>query len=482
MGDPVTANDTVDDVLTYSLGGTDSGSFEINPATGQITVGPRTILDEETKSSYSVIVTATEAGGRGSATTTVNITVRDVNEVPMVTGGVTMRMHPEDDADINTDDTTVLTVASYTASDPEDQTTVAWSLQGADADKFRISTTGELTFRDAPNYEVPADAGTDNVYNVTVTATDAGIGGRNKMTAMREVTIMVTNEEEDGAVTLSTQQPKIGVPLTASVTDIDGNVTGVTWEWERDNNQADDETNADAEEEVIVGATSATYTPTTDDAGRFLRAIATYTDGKGIDMSMASSATMVQTRSDNSPSFPRMETGRRSIDEGMTDDVGDPVQASDTETTQLLTYSLSGADAGSFTITSDLGTGETERGGQLAVKAGTKLDYETKSTYMVTVTATDPGNNNGSIDVTITVTDVNEMPTIMVGGLAISGRSNVDYAENGTDPVATYRVVGPNAASASGPWRAPTPMTSGSAAAGCSPSGAPRLRDAGRRR
>ena len=46
VGDPVKADDTTDEVLTYSLdGGTDAGSFEINPATGQITVGPRTILD-----------------------------------------------------------------------------------------------------------------------------------------------------------------------------------------------------------------------------------------------------------------------------------------------------------------------------------------------------------------------------------------------------------------------------------------------------
>ena len=102
---------------------------------------------------------------------------------------------------------------------------------------------------------MPADAGMDNEYNVTVVATDAGVNSRNKMTAMREVTIMVTNVEEDGKVSLSAQQPKIGVEVTASVTDIDGGVTGVTWKWERD----DDRDNADPNpnigmEEVIEGA------------------------------------------------------------------------------------------------------------------------------------------------------------------------------------------------------------------------------------
>ena len=47
VGDPVKADDTTEEVLTYSLSGTDAGSFEINPATGQITVGPRTVLDHE---------------------------------------------------------------------------------------------------------------------------------------------------------------------------------------------------------------------------------------------------------------------------------------------------------------------------------------------------------------------------------------------------------------------------------------------------
>ena len=54
------------------------------------------------------------------------------------------------------------------------------------------------------------------------------------MTAKRDVVIMVTNVDEDGTVTLSAQQPQSGVEITASVEDIDGAVTGVTWEWERD--------------------------------------------------------------------------------------------------------------------------------------------------------------------------------------------------------------------------------------------------------
>ena len=64
--------------------------------------------------------------------------------------------------------------------------------------------------------------------------------------------------------------------------------------------------------------------------------------------------------------------------DGTTGDVAnDPVRATDAEDDQLLTYSLSGADAGSFTITSDTAATDNDRGGQIETKA--KLDYERPS-------------------------------------------------------------------------------------------------------
>ena len=70
---------------------------------------------------------------------------------------------------------------------------------------------------------------------------------------------------------------------------------------------------------------------------------------------------------------------------------------------------------------------------------GTKLDYETKNTYMVTVMARDPLGVSSSIDVTIMVTGVDEAPDV-------SGDEEADYAENGTGPVATYTASDPEGA------------------------------------
>ena len=76
VGDPVTATDLDSgDTLTYTLGGTDAESFDIDSATGQITVGQGTTLDADTKATYTVIVTATDqAGAIDAITVTITVT------------------------------------------------------------------------------------------------------------------------------------------------------------------------------------------------------------------------------------------------------------------------------------------------------------------------------------------------------------------------------------------------------------------------
>ena len=68
---------------------------------------------------------------------------------------------------------------------------------------------------------------------------------------------------------------------------------------------------------------------------------------------------------------------------------------------QTLTYTLSGDGAASFSIDSSTG--------QLWANAA--LGYEVKTSYEVTVTATDPNDMTDSVTITITVTDVNEPPS-----------------------------------------------------------------------
>ncbi len=71
---------------------------------------------------------------------------------------------------------------------------VTYSISGDDADDFNIDTnSGELTFKVSPNFEAPIDSGTDNVYNLTVTADD---GEASDNTATQDLTITVNNVSE----------------------------------------------------------------------------------------------------------------------------------------------------------------------------------------------------------------------------------------------------------------------------------------------
>ena len=91
--------------------------------------------------------------------------------------------------------------------------------------------------------------------------------------------------------------------------------------------------------------------------------------------------------------------------------IGDPMTAMDADGDTLI-YALGGTDAASFGINAATG--------QLMTLAA--LDYETKATYSVTVTATDPDSASDMITVTIPVTNVEEpgMVTLWAGAVALT--------------------------------------------------------------
>ncbi len=66
------------------------------------------------------------------------------------------------------------TVTTVTATDPDSVGTLTYAIVGgADAARFAINAaTGVLTFVAPPDFEAPADAGADNVYDVIVRVSD----------------------------------------------------------------------------------------------------------------------------------------------------------------------------------------------------------------------------------------------------------------------------------------------------------------------
>ena len=223
VGAPLRATDVdSSDILTYAIAGVgdDNASFTIDRATGHLMVDgldhevATDIGDEAGTNTYVVTVTATDSSG-GSATVTVTITVTDVNENPTFTAG-TQGMAAD-----HREDTVDLAISTYTAIDPEGAV-VTLSLMGDDAAKFELNDatpvvagTKILAFIEEPDFEMPGDQNGDNVYEVTVRASD------DTLNADRTVTVKVTDADEAGVVDLSSQDAEIGVELTATLTDSD---------------------------------------------------------------------------------------------------------------------------------------------------------------------------------------------------------------------------------------------------------------------
>ena len=312
-------------------------------------------------------------------------------------------------------------VITFTSTDPEGSG-IDWDVTGIDADDFIIDARGMLMFTSPPNYEGPTDRDNnpeidrnndddpandeeegyrDKAYEITVRATEmmaSGATGR-ALSTETDVTVMVTDVDEDGSASLNRLQPEVGTQITASFTDPDAAVPNITddvvtdsvtvelgWQW-----YVSKVTNpvADADNHWIEatgnGDDTATYTPFGDcvdpknsptntdgrcpyddqtdpeaevDEGKYLRAVVMYTDmadpttddvRKAIVVSMYPVRAEVSSDKDNvenpengSPGFSSAGDYKRTVPEniGTGMPVGDPVVAIDPNSDDMLTYEL----------------------------------------------------------------------------------------------------------------------------------------------
>ena len=449
------------DILTYGLRAfeeTDVGStgvtvpadatadlaaFDINKATGQITVAQkldfesRGPVDEDRDGKYVVVVEVFDPSAVTTSDPTIGydfivvvITAADINEDPVLSGRAELTINEIDGGDEDAESPLFVgntaedapTVNVYNVVDEDHRAaTDEWALEGEDKDQFQLIGEGgrTLVFRNQPDYETPADADGDNVYKVTVVTFD-GDGGRGEF----DVCIAVMNVNEAGKITLRDEdgnelvQPYANGPITADLTDPDGGVTGETWLWER--SQVDPPTGADPLL-AITSATSATYTPSNGDRSFFLKVTATYMDAKN-DATDDPNARMADATAVHAvlevedlkrmPEFSE-ETTTRMVAENApsTTFVGDNLPlAKDPDDPQgsNLTYSLEGDDTEFFELLSTAST-------QIRVKLHDEahdLDHEDRNgMYEVVLKVTDDSDLVDTITVTITVTDRNEAPS-----------------------------------------------------------------------
>ena len=128
----------------------------------------------------------------------------------------------------------------------------------------------------------------------------------------------------------------------------------------------------------------------------------------------------------------------RSVDESTPSGqpIGDPISATDGDG-DILTYRLSGADADNFAI--DASTGQ--------ITAQGTYDFEQKSSYSVTVIVSDGKGGNASLEVNITINNIEEPSAIVPSNVVVEeGDSKLTVRwdavpdEAGKPPVTGYEV------------------------------------------
>ena len=264
FGDPVAATDAErGDTLIYSLDNASAEFFDIDAESGQLLT--KAILDYETKKSYTVTVSVSDGKDAKGKTETepvidanirVTVLVAQENEFPEFPSRAATRTIQENTAaGVNIGDPVAATDCdnkplTYTLSDN--------NFFDFDAKSGQLRTKAPLDFETRDSYtEIVSVADPSGYLDFTT------------------VTITVTDVEEAGTVALSSVQPVVSSPLTATLTDPDDIETDITWLWESSSNRTS--------WAAVSGAnsTSYSYTPVAGDEGRYLRATASYTDGRG---------------------------------------------------------------------------------------------------------------------------------------------------------------------------------------------------------
>ena len=272
VGAPVTATGN-HGAVNYTLEGDDAAKFEIDKKTGQITTDVDLNYDMADADNCrdadfcTVMVRATDASGSATAASaatnvfvdaTVTIKVTDVNEKPMFSAGdqtvsvaegsVEVRADSDGDGDNDSNDG----ANTYMAIDPESRG-ITYHLMGSDRNKFQLNASRDLSFQAKPDYEMPADANGDNVYEVTVRASDGTLNED------RMVMVMVSNVDDAPAVSgpssVNFVENGTGPVATLTATDPEG-VTPIIWSLAialqvSGNDDLDEDDNADADDFMI---------------------------------------------------------------------------------------------------------------------------------------------------------------------------------------------------------------------------------------
>ena len=413
----------VGDMHSYRLGNeADASAFQIV----EDTLKTNSLLDFETKNSYTLSIT-TDDGNGGSFDKTFTITVNNINEAPT---GFVISDSPVSIME-SIQDIAIVTFSNVQDPEPGDGHT--FSIE-EDNVPFNIVGT-ELRVNGRLDYE------TQTQYTLTIIVTDQG-----NLTFQQVLIVNITNvdDEDPTDITLSSNTIRENSPantLIGTLTSIDPDDEGTPT-----NNYTYSLTGSDAAHFSIMNTdelfsrtanfdfeTKATYdiTITTEDM-----------NGRTFMKNFTINVTDVNEGTNNGPTG--IMLSNNSVDENS------PIG------TTIGTLSTMDPDAGDthiYTLTTPNDTfqivGDT-------LKTNRNLDFETKSTYTLSITTTDGDGSTFDTTFTITVNEINKIVNSVPTDITLSNNAVAENSPVGsfigtlssTDPDAgdthTYTLTTPN--------------------------------------
>ncbi len=448
----LSTKDTDDTSFTYALSGTDSASFTLSGSS----LLAAEVFDFEEQSSYTISITTTDAGGL-MHTEPVTIQIGNVNDTPTAISLSSVT--------INENNLQGATIGAFSTSDQDSGDQFTYSLSGTDSLSFTISgdklianevfdyaekssysltintpDSGGLTFSDSITISIVNTNDTPNftldTFGNTCSCANAEVGDKGTVTINGVQIVLtkrnVTDINSDNASTTcvsgitdmsglfmdaTTFNADISHWDTSSVTSMSGMFDGTAafnqdishWDTSNVTDMSGLFSNAASFNQSIVNWNTSNVTNMSgmfEGAATFNQDLSnwcvSFTDLKPDNFDVGASQWSLSRPAwgvcgDQKPFS--LSLTATSIDENNTLGAVIATLSTKDNDSSTFSYTVSGTDANSFTINEN------------KLEAGVVFDYDTKSSYSIIITSSDPQGLSYSKTVSITINDENEAPT-----------------------------------------------------------------------